>query len=82
MHTDFRTVERRMKALEEQSWIEQKGTRPAKPGWDSILYKITVRGRAALKLGDLDIEAFLETAQDRQLIELINVLSMCTERDT
>lgn len=66
-HIDARTVYRRMQALEKQGWIAQKGTRPAKPGWDSTLYELTLRGKAALELDEKSIEEFLKTATDEQL---------------
>ncbi len=72
---DARTVYRRMEALEEAGWIAQKGNRPAKPGWPSELYEITLRGMAALKLDKKSIEEFLQTATDEQLLKLIDALS-------
>jgi hypothetical protein len=74
-HTERKTVYRRMQALERQSWITQKGTRPTQPGWDSELYELTLRGKAALKLDEKNIGTFLETAKDEQLHLLIAALS-------
>jgi len=72
-HIDFKTVYRRMDALERQGWIAQKGTRPALPGWDSTLYELTLRGEAALKLDEKEIEEFLRTATDEQLLKFIDL---------
>jgi hypothetical protein len=71
-HTEFKTVCRRMQALEKQRWIAQKGTRLAQPGWDSTLYELTLRGRAALKLDEKSIDDFLQTANDEQLLKFID----------
>jgi len=49
-HTEHKTVCRRMQALEQQGWIVQKGARPTKPCGDSLLYELTIRGKAALRL--------------------------------
>jgi DNA-binding PadR family transcriptional regulator len=73
-HIDSRTVYRRMEALEKQGWIRQKGTRPARPGWDSTLYELTLRGKAALKLDGKSIDEFLRKATDEQLLKLIDAL--------
>ncbi len=70
-NTDSGTVYRRMQALEKQGWITQKGTRPTQPGWDSALYELTLRGKAALKLDEKSIEDFLRTATDEQLLKFI-----------
>jgi len=73
-HIDSRTVYRRMEELENQSWISQKGTRPAQPGWDSTLYELTLGGKAALKLDEKSIDDFLRKATDEQLQKLIDAL--------
>jgi DNA-binding PadR family transcriptional regulator len=74
-HTDTKTVYRRMDALEWQGWIAKVGNRPTQPGWPSELYKITLRGRAALKLDEKSIEDFLKTATDEQLLKFIDSFS-------
>ena len=71
-HTEFKTVCRRMQALEKQRWIAQEGTRPAKPGWDSALYELTLREKAALKLEAKSVDDFLQTAKDEQLLKFID----------
>lgn len=73
-HTDSKTVYRRIEALEKQGWIQQKGTRPAQPGWDSTLYELTLRGKAALKLDEKSMDEFLRKATDAQLLKLIDAL--------
>jgi DNA-binding PadR family transcriptional regulator len=73
--TDSKTIYRRMEALEQQGWIAQKGTRHALPGWDSTLYELTLRGKAALKLDKKNIEDFLRTANDEQLLRFIDSYS-------
>ena len=62
-----------MEALEQESWIDQKGSRPAKPGWPSELYEITLKGKAALELDEKSIEDFLKTATGEQLQTLAKV---------
>jgi DNA-binding PadR family transcriptional regulator len=71
-HVDSKTVYRRIQALEKQGWIAQTGTRQAQPGWDSTLYELTLRGKAALKLDAKNIEEFLKTATDEQLQTFLN----------
>jgi hypothetical protein len=73
-HTDSRTVFRRVQALENGGWISEKGTRPAKPGWDSAVHALSLKGQVALSLSKKNINDFLETASDEQLRMLLNAL--------
>jgi DNA-binding PadR family transcriptional regulator len=72
-HEDSKTVYRRIEALNRDGWITQKGNRPAKVKGESILYEVTLKGKAALKLYEKSIEAFLETATDEQLAKFIDL---------
>ena len=64
-----------MEALEQQGLIGQKGTRLGKRGGDKILYELTLRGKAALRLDEKNIEEFLQTATDEQLLKFIDLFS-------
>jgi hypothetical protein len=75
MHTDTSTVYRRMEALELQGWIIKVGNRTTRPGWPSELCEIKLRGIAALKLDEKNIEDFLKVATDEQLIKFIDAFS-------
>jgi len=73
-HKDVRTVYRRVDVLEKGGWVVKEGEKITKPGWPSELYRITLKGKAALKLDQKNIEEFLENATDKQLSELIDLL--------
>ena len=64
-----------MEALNQEGWIAQKGTRPAKVQGESLLYELTLKGKAALKLDQKSIEDFLRTATDEQLLKFIEAFS-------
>ncbi|MCL4429845.1 MAG: hypothetical protein M1167_03735 [Chloroflexi bacterium] len=72
---DVRTIYRRVDVLEKGGWIAKEGEKRTKPGWPSELYKISLKGKAALKLDQKSIEKFLESATDTELSELIDLLS-------
>ena len=74
-HEDSKTVYRRMEALNKEGWIAQKGTRPAKVQGESILYELTLKGKAALTLDQKSVEDFLQTATDEQLLKFIEAYS-------
>ena len=69
-HIDSKTVNRRIDALEQEGWIAQKGTRPAKVQGESILYELALKGKAALRLDEKSIEEFLKTATSEQRVNL------------
>ena len=71
-HKDSRTFYRRISMLEQEGWIGRKGKRPAKVKGDSVLYALTLKGTAALKLDEKSREPFLKTATNEQLIKFID----------
>ena len=70
-----KTIYRRVDFLERGGWIAKEGEKRTKPRWPSELYEITLKGKAALKLDQGNIEDFLENSTDKQLSELIDLLS-------
>jgi DNA-binding PadR family transcriptional regulator len=68
-------VNRRVKALFRQGWLETEGTRETKPHFLSPLYKLSEKGRAALELRR-DLNLFLETAPKDQLKKVVDAFKM------
>ena len=71
-HVTSKTIYRRMGDLICEGWIAQNGTRPGKVQGESILYELTQKGIAALKVDK--IEQFLLTATEEKLRKLNDVL--------
>ena len=69
-------VDRRVKTLHKQHWIETQGERLAKAHFLSPLYKLSVRGRAAVELSKKDLDYFLQNAPEDQLQKLVETLRM------
>ena len=59
---DFKTSWRRIDALAEGGWISQNGIRPGKVQGESILYELTLKGKAALIIDLKSIESSLNIA--------------------
>ena len=74
-YINSKTTYRRMEALEQQGWIVQKGTRQGKRGGDKVLYELTLKGKATLRLDEKSLEEFLRTATDEQLLKFIDSFS-------
>lgn len=66
-NVDSKTAYRRMDDLAQEGYIAEKGTRVGKRGGDKTLYKITRRGRAALRLDERSGDRFLRKATEEQL---------------
>ena len=76
-HKGKQNVDRRVKALFRQQWLDTEGTRLIRPHFSlSPLYKLSVRGRAALELSKKDPNVFLQNAPEDQLQALITALKM------
>ena len=76
-HKGKQNVDRRVRALFKQHWLETEGTRPIRPHFSlSPLYKLSVRGRTALELSKKDLNSFLLTAPEDQLQKLTEALKM------
>jgi DNA-binding PadR family transcriptional regulator len=69
---DSKTIYSRIDALCSEGYVAQKGTRPAKVQGESILYKLTLRGKAALKADRKSMDEFLQTATDEQLLKFLD----------
>ena len=68
-------IARRVKALSSQYWLEIEGTRPIRPHFSlTPLYKLSVRGKAALELNKKELNIFLQTAPEDNLRKLIDAL--------
>jgi hypothetical protein len=68
-------VDRRVKALFLQGWLEAEGTRETKPHFLSPLYRLSEKARAALELRR-DLNLFLETAPKDQLKKVVDAFKM------
>jgi DNA-binding PadR family transcriptional regulator len=60
------TIYRRINALIEEQHFISVGCKPAKVQGESVLYVLTKKGRAHLRLDERNIEEFLETATEEE----------------
>jgi hypothetical protein len=76
-HIKRQSVDRRVKALCQQGWLQKEGIRLAKAHFLSPLYTLSIRAQAALVLSKKDLNCFLQTAPESNLQMLIDALSIC-----
>ena len=75
-HTKRQSVDRRMKALYQQGWLERKGIRPAKAHFPSPLYALSIRAQVALALNRTDLNVFIQIAPENDLQIFVDVLTV------
>lgn len=63
-----KTVYRRVDHLTGGGLIIENGKRPGKVQGESVLYRLTEKGKASLRLDKNNIEEFLEKATETQLL--------------
>jgi DNA-binding PadR family transcriptional regulator len=73
-HITSKTVYRRMDALNSECYITENGSRPGKVQGESVLYQLTRKGVAALKLDRQNWDEYLRTATDDDFRKLDEAL--------
>lgn len=68
-----KTVCRRMDQLNEGDYIAVSGTRPGAVQGECLLYKITLRGLAALRFDRKSGDEFIDTASTEELAEFLRI---------
>ncbi len=76
-HTKRQSVDRRLKMLCQQGWLDKDGVRIAKAHFQSPLYKLNIRAHAALSLKIVDLNDFLQTAPEDNLQIIIKAIVSC-----
>ena len=72
-HYDSRTVYRRINALIGEGLIAKVGSRPGKVEGESVLYELTLYGKASLRGDEKSMEVFLKTATEEELLKFLDL---------
>jgi len=80
-HVRYRVVNRRMKALEKEGYIEQVGKEKTPQGFVAKLYQTTFRAFLAFALYCIDLNEFVRAADESELVTMLAVLSSMLELD-
>ena len=73
-HTKSTNVLRRIKALEESGYLEKAGTRKTLPGFERVLYKLSYKTYLALLLNKINLDSFIQTADEDTIIATLAAL--------
>ncbi len=75
-HVNRQNVDRRMRALHEEGYLEVTGTKPAKAHFQQPLYKLSDYAEAALELSKKNWNVTLKKSPKEALRELIDLLRL------
>ena len=67
------TIYRRINALIDEKCLADVGCKPGKVQGESVLYILTKKGKANLRLDEKNIDKFLETATDEELTKFLDL---------
>ena len=73
-HTKSTNVLRRIRALEESGYLEKAGTRKTLPGYERVLYKLSSKTYLALLLNKVNLDSFIQTADEDTIIATLAAL--------
>lgn len=79
-NTKYTNVNRRVKALEQQGFLEKAGYRHTQQGAQSTLFQPTARAYVALYLSRLDLNYFINEADESILMAQLATLSLFFEK--
>ena len=72
--TKSTNVLRRIRALEESGYLEKAGTRKTLPGSERVLYRLSSKAYLALLLNKINLDSFIQTADEDTIIATLAAL--------
>ena len=79
-NTKYTNVNRRVKALENQGFLEKAGCRHTLQGTQITLFQPTTRAYVALFLNQLDLDIFIKEAEESTLMVELATLTLFFEK--
>ena len=70
----YNTVNRRVRALAENGFVEKIGQRTTRTGFVALLYQLTVRAYLAVVLDRIDVDGFIEKAPEAMTLTALAAL--------
>ena len=78
-HLRYATVNKRVRALEESSYIKKIGVKKTKAGFEAAIYELTARAYLAVLLSQINMDRFLEEAEDDTVLSALAALSSAAQ---
>lgn len=72
--TNYGTVKKKIKLLQETGYLKEAGVRKTQPGSEGILYETTFKALAAIKLSTTDLDELFCKMDEDSALELLALL--------
>ena len=72
--TKYTNVNRRVRVLEKDGYIEKAGTRKTQAGFQATLYRLTARAYLAILLNKVNFDNFIQKASEQDIIAMLAAL--------
>jgi DNA-binding PadR family transcriptional regulator len=72
--TKYTNVNRRVRVLEKDGYIEKAGTRKTQAGFQAALYRLTARAYLAILLNKVNFDNFIQKASEQDIIAMLAAL--------
>lgn len=73
--TRYGSIKKRTKILEETGYLKRVGMRKTQPGSEGILYEITFKAYAAMKLDTITFEDLFDQMDEESALELLALMA-------
>jgi len=77
-YSRYTNVNRRVRALEQSKYLRKIGVRKTLAGFEASLYELTVRAYAAFVLNQINMNRFIEEAEENEILELLAAFASFT----
>jgi len=77
--TRYASVNKRVRSLEESGYIKKIGAKKTKAGFEASIYELTSRAYLALLLNQINLDYFIEEAEDHVVLYALAALSTATK---
>jgi hypothetical protein len=73
--TRYGSIKKRIRILEETGYLKRVGMRKTQPGSEGILYEITFKAYAAMKLDTTKFEDFFDQMDEESALQLLALMA-------
>ncbi|RLI46035.1 hypothetical protein DRO69_03950 [Candidatus Bathyarchaeota archaeon] len=74
-HIRYASVNKRVRSLEEKSFIKKIGVKVTKAGFEASIYELTIRAYLAVLLSQINLNRFIEKAEDDTVLSVLAAFS-------
>ncbi|MBE0513243.1 hypothetical protein IBX38_09360 [Candidatus Bathyarchaeota archaeon] len=78
-HVRYATVNKRVRTLEKSGYVKKIGVKKTKAGFKASIYELTARAYLAVLLSQINMDRFLEEAEDDTVLSALAALSSAAQ---